>query len=190
AGAPTLVKDVDLAGDPFFNGARVYARLNGRLKSTDRFTQRMRDAGLVILGRTNIPEFTSAPVTESQLHGPCRNPWDLERTPGGSSGGAAAAVASLMVPVAQSSDGGGSSRIPASAVGGFTIKPSRERMPLAASGSAWMDITSSKSFITRSVRDTALLFDLVAGADPLETVTAPPFARPLLQEVGAPAGRL
>jgi amidase len=190
AGAPTLLKDVDLAGDPFFNGARVYAELNGRLQSTDRFTQRMQAAGLVILGRTNIPEFTSAPVTESQLHGPCRNPWDLARSPGGSSGGAAAAVAARMVPVAQSSDGGGSSRIPASAVGAFTIKPSRGRMPLAGSGSAWMDITSAKSFITRSVRDTALLYDLVSGPDPLETVAAPAPARPFLQEVGAPPGRL
>jgi amidase len=190
AGVPTLIKDVDLAGDPFFNGARVYAELNHRLKTTDDFTLRMQAAGLVILGRTNIPEFTSAAVTESQLHGPCRNPWDTERSPGGSSGGAAAAVASLMIPVAQSSDGGGSSRIPASAVGAFTIKPSRGRMPLAPSGSAWMDITSSKSFITRSVRDSALLYDLISGADPLETVTAPAPARPFVQDVGASTGSL
>ncbi|MBV9995167.1 MAG: hypothetical protein JO127_08135 [Caulobacteraceae bacterium] len=190
AGVPTLIKDVDLAGDPFFNGARAYAALDWRLKETDRFAQRMQAAGLIILGRTNIPEFTSAPVTESELHGPCRNPWDPARSPGGSSGGAGAAVASLMVPVAQSSDGGGSSRIPASAVGAFTIKPSRGGMPLAGSGSAWLDITSSKSFITRSVRDTALLYDLISGPDPLETVTAPAPERPFALEVGAPPGAL
>src|SRR5690606_6559281 len=111
-------------------------------------------------------------------------------SPGGSSGGAGAAVAALMVPAAQSSDGGGSSRIPASAVGAFAIKPSRGRMPLAGSSSAWMDVLNSKSFITRSVRDTAALFDALAAPDPLETLTAPPFARPLMRELGAPTGRL
>ncbi len=190
SGTPMLLKDVELAGDPSFNGARVYADLNRRCAVSDRFTERLQGAGAILLGLTNIPEFTSAAVTESQLHGPCRNPWDLERSPGGSSGGAAAAVASRMVPAAQSSDGGGSSRIPASAVGAFTIKPGRGRTPLGPSGATWMDITSSKSFITRSVRDTAALLDVVAGADPSETLAAPALSRPLLQEVGAAPGRL
>lgn len=190
AGVPALIKDVDLAGDPFFYGSHVYARLDKRLTTTDTFARRMQEAGMVILGRTNIPEFLSYAVTESQLHGPCRNPWDPSRSPGGSSGGAGAAVAALMVPAAQSSDGGGSSRIPASAVGAFAIKPSRGRMPLAGSSSAWMDVLNSKSFITRSVRDTAALFDALAAPDPLETLTAPPFARPLMRELDAPTGRL
>jgi len=190
AGTPMLLKDVDLAGDPFFNGSEVFARLNTRLAATDRFTERLQQAGCVILGRTNIPEFTSAPVTESKLHGPCRNPWDPTRTPGGSSGGAAAAVAARMTPAAQSSDGGGSSRIPASATGLFTIKPGRGRVPLGPSGASWVDITSAKGFLTRTVRDFAALLDVVAGADPLETLAAPAPLRPFAREVGAPVGKL
>ncbi len=190
AGVPLLLKDVDLAGDPHFNGSRVYARLDQRLTSTDLFAARLQAAGAILLGRTNIPEFTSRPVTESVLHGACRNPWDLDRTPGGSSGGAAAAVAAGMVPAAQSSDGGGSSRIPAAATGLFTLKTSRGRTPLAPSGADWMDITASKSFLTRTVRDFATLLDVVAGQDRIETIGAPAAIRPFAQEVGADPGRL
>jgi amidase len=190
AGVPTLIKDAAKAGEPDFNGSEVYAQLNHRAQADDCFTERLERAGMIILGQTNIPEFTSAPVTESRLHGPCRNPWDVERTPGGSSGGAAAAVAAAMVPAAQSSDGGGSTRIPASAVGLFTIKPSRGRIPLTPSNACWADISNTKSFITRTVRDFAALLDVVLGPDPAETVAAPAPARAYAEEVSQPPGRL
>ena len=90
--------------------------------------RRIKDAGFVVLGKSNTPEFGSTAVTESALNGACRNPWNPERTPGGSSGGAAAAVASGAMPLAHGSDGGGSIRIPASCCGLFGIKPSRGRV--------------------------------------------------------------
>jgi len=90
--------------------------------------RRIRDAGFVVIGKTNTPEFGTIAMTESELNGDCRNPWDPSRTPGGSSGGAAAAVAAGLAPVAHGSDGGGSIRIPASCCGLFGIKPSRGRV--------------------------------------------------------------
>jgi len=190
AGVPILLKDVGLKGEPFYLGSRRYADLDWRFSATDLFTARLQRAGAVVVGYTNVPEYLSAATTESEVYGPCRNPWDITRTAGGSSGGAGAAVAAMFVPAAQSSDGGGSSRIPASANGVFTIKPSRGRTPLSPTGAAWMDITSSKSFETRTVRDFALLLDVVAGVDPVETVGAPPPARPYVEEVGLPPGKL
>ena len=88
-------------------------------------TRRFKDAGFVIVGTTTLPEYGILPVSEARLFGPTRNPWDLERTPGGSSGGAAAAVASGMVPVAHGNDGGGSIRIPAACCGLVGLKPAR-----------------------------------------------------------------
>jgi len=115
AGVPILLKDVGLKGEPFYLGSRRYADLDWRFSATDLFTARLQRAGAVVVGYTNVPEYLSAATTESEVYGPCRNPWDITRTAGGSSGGAGAAVAAMFVPAAQSSDGGGSSRIPASA---------------------------------------------------------------------------
>lgn len=190
AGVPLLLKDVALEGEKFYIGNKAYAEADWRFPVTDHFTRRLQQAGAVVLGYTNVPEFLSAATTESRLYGPCHNPWDHTRSVGGSSGGSAAAVASLMVPAAQSSDGGGSSRIPASANGLFTIKPSRGRTPLTPSATDWTDITSSKSFETRTVRDFALLLDVVASVDRTETIGAQPPARPFVHEVAAPPGRL
>jgi amidase len=190
AGLPILLKDAALRGAPFSNANKVYAEMDWRFPHTDVFVERMLAAGAIVLGYTNIPEFTSAATTESELFGPCRNPWDTSRSSGGSSGGAGAAVAAGMVPAAQSSDGGGSSRIPASANGVFTIKTSRGRTPLAPSSTAWVDVSNSKSFETRSVVDFALLLDVVAGADRRETLSAPASARPFLEEAAAAPGRL
>lgn len=190
AGVPILLKDVALEGEKFYLGNSAYAAADYRFPVTDHFVERLRAAGAVVLGYTNVPEFLSAATTESKLYGPAHNPWDITRSTGGSSGGSGAAVAALLVPAAQSSDGGGSSRIPASANGVFTIKTSRGRTPLTPSGADWMDITSSKSFETRTVRDFALLLDIVAGVDPTETIGAPPPKRPFAKEPGQSPGKL
>ncbi len=125
AGVPFLVKDIGpaLAGAPLTAGSRLFASY---VPGEDgEIIQRFKRAGLVIFGKTNVPEFGLLPVTEPELFGPCRNPWDLGRTPGGSSGGSAAAVAAGILPMAHGNDGGGSIRIPASCCGLFGLKPSR-----------------------------------------------------------------
>ncbi|MBU2549364.1 MAG: amidase, partial [Proteobacteria bacterium] len=153
-------------------------------------TARYKKAGLVICGRTNAPEFGILPTTEPRLFGPCRNPWSLDRSTGGSSGGSAAAVAAGLVPMAHGNDGGGSIRIPASCCGLFGLKPTRARNPM---GPDWGDSISGfvcEHALTRSVRDSAALLDATAGPDLGDPYWAPPPARPFLQEVGADPGRL
>jgi amidase len=141
-------------------------------------TRRLKDAGFVIVGTTTLPEYGILPTTESRLFGPTRNPWDLERTPGGSSGGAAAAVAAGMVPVAHGSDGGGSIRIPAACCGLVGLKPSRGRISLAPElGDSSLSIDG---VLTRTVADTALILDVLAGYELGDATWAPrpvePFA--------------
>jgi amidase len=147
-----------------------------------------RRAGLVIFGKTNTPEFGLEPVTEPKLFGPTRNPWNLERTPGGSSGGAAAAVAGGLVPAAHASDGGGSIRIPASCCGLFGMKPSRGRVSFAPADEGWGGF-SIQHAVTRSVRDSAALLDAVCapqGGDPYWLdQPATPFADEVGREPGA-----
>jgi amidase len=143
--------------------------------------RRLREAGFIVLGKTNTPEFGLSAVTESELNGPCRNPWDLGRTPGGSSGGAAVAVAAGLAPAAQGSDGGGSIRIPASCCGLFGIKPARGRISQAPYGDGSVALGSSGP-ITRSVRDAAALLDVLAGYEPGDVQWAPPPTRPFLAE--------
>ena len=183
AGVPILLKDAAMAGEPFYSGNRRYAEADWRFPVTDLFVRRLLDAGAIVVGFTNVPEFTSAATTESLFYGPCRNPWNLDHSTGGSSGGAGAAVAAGMVPAAQSSDGGGSSRIPASANGLFTIKPSRGRIPLYPSSAAWLDISNSKGVLTHTVADFALMLDIVHGVPPGESVGAPAPVRPFSAEV-------
>jgi amidase len=151
---------------------------------------RLKRAGLVILGKTNTPEFGILPTTEPRLFGPSRNPWATKRTPGGSSGGAAVAVAAGMVPMAHGNDGGGSIRIPASCCGLFGMKPTRGRTPL---GPDFGDIMSGlvvEHALTRSVRDSAALLDATAGPDMGDPYWAPPPTRPFLEEVRANPGKL
>ncbi len=151
---------------------------------------RLKRAGLIILGKTNTPELGILPTTEPRLFGPCRNPWNLDRTAGGSSGGAAAAVAARFVPMAHGNDGGGSIRIPASCCGLFGLKPTRARNPL---GPDFGDIFSglvADHALTLSVRDSAALLDATSGPDIGDPYWAPPPARPFLQEVGVDPGRL
>ncbi|MCA1753871.1 MAG: amidase [Spirochaeta sp.] len=159
-GVPFLVKDLALhvSNTPLSCGSRSYS---GFVSSHDSpAVRRVREAGLLILGKTNVPEFGITPYTESKALGPARNPWNTEHTPGGSSGGSGAAVAAGIVPLATASDGGGSIRIPASCCGLFGLKPSRGRVPLATEG--WGGGVA-EGCLSRSVRDTAAYLDVVAG---------------------------
>ena len=174
-GVPFLVKDLgtSVEGTLTTNGCRLFAAGPAAARDSDLVT-RFRRAGLVLMGRTNTPEFGLAPATESVLFGPARNPHDPAFSPGGSSGGAAAAVASGMVPFAHASDGGGSIRIPASCCGLFGLKPTRGRVSYAPErGEGWGGM-STQHAVTRSVRDSAALLDAVAGP----AVGDPYFAAP------------
>ncbi|HKI92350.1 MAG TPA: amidase, partial [Gaiellaceae bacterium] len=151
--------------------------------------RRLREAGFVFLGKTNTPELGTIAQTESELNGACRNPWDTDRTPGGSSGGAAAATAAGLCPAAQGSDGGGSIRIPASCCGLVGLKPSRGRVSPAPYGSGTLGLGTVGS-LTRSVRDTAALLDVMAGPEPGEFFFAAEPERPFLAEVDEDPGRL
>jgi amidase len=151
---------------------------------------RYKRAGLVVLGKTNLPEFGILPTTEPHFFGPTRNPWNTAHSSGGSSGGSAAAVASGMVPMAHGGDGGGSIRIPASCCGLFGLKPTRGRNPLGPDIGEAMGGLITDHALTRSVRDSAALLDATAGPDLGDPYWAPPPARPFLQEVGADPGKL
>jgi aspartyl-tRNA(Asn)/glutamyl-tRNA(Gln) amidotransferase subunit A len=137
---------------------------------------RLRAAGAIVVGKTNTPEFGYTAFTHNRLFGTTRNPWNLERTPGGSSGGSAAAVAACMVPLATASDGGGSVRIPACYVGAFGMKPTFGRIPIGSEEALgmqrWVD-TVHYGPITRSVADGALLIDVAAGYHPSDPSSLP-----------------
>ncbi len=187
---PFLVKDIycDMAGVPAQSGSRYLAGYKPPRNAT--IVERFRRAGLNIFGRTSTPELGLLPVTEPELHGPCKNPWDPALTPGGSSGGAAAAVAAGIVPLAHANDGGGSIRIPAACCGLFGLKPTRARTPAGPGHSQlWNGFTIAHA-VSRSVRDSAALLDAIAGPEPTSPYWAPPQARPFLAEVGAPPGKL
>lgn len=192
AGVPMLVKDLGAAieGEPTYLGTNVLRELDFRAPATAHLVRRLRGAGFVILGRTNTPELGSTITTEPRSFGPTRNPWDTDRSTGGSSGGSAAAVAAGFVPVAHASDGGGSIRIPAANCGLVGLKPSRGRISAGPSvGSSWLG-ASTDGALTRSVRDAAALLDVLAGYEPGDPVTAPPPARPFADSFGADPGRL
>ncbi len=138
------------------------------------FTARLRAAGLIFLGKTNVPEFGLVPTTESRLYGSCRNPWNLERSPGGSSGGSAALVAAGVVPLAHANDGGGSTRIPASCCGLIGLKPTRGRVSYAPDFGDVVDGLAIDLVVSRSVRDSAAALDCVAGNVPGDPYYAPP----------------
>jgi amidase len=151
-------------------------------------TRRLRDAGFVIVGTTTLPEYGILPVSEARIFGPTRNPWDLERTPGGSSGGAAAAVASGMVPLAHGNDGGGSIRIPAACTGLVGLKPSRGRISAAPElGDSSLGIDG---MLTRTVADTAALLDVLAGYEPGDATWAPPPSEPFAAAAAGEPGRM
>jgi amidase len=164
-GVPFLLKDLiaNYAESPLTMGSRF---MQGYISSQDsEIVARYKKAGLIILGKTNVPEFGLGPVTEPELFGPTRNPWDITRTPGGSSGGSAAAVAARMVPMAHGNDGAGSIRTPAAYCGVFGFKPSRGRTPIGPRMlRLWLGMIS-EHVITRSVRDSAAMLDVTTGIE-------------------------
>jgi len=183
-GVPFLLKDLvaEYAGTPITEGSRF---LNGRCVSThdSELVTRLKATGVIVVGKTNTPEFGLLPTTEPALFGPSHNPWDISRTPGGSSGGSAAAVAAGLVPMAHANDGGGSIRIPAACCGLFGLKPTRGNNPL---GSDYGDMGSGlvvEHAVTRSVRDSAALLDATSGPDIGDPYWAPPKFRNYVDEV-------
>jgi amidase len=186
-GVPIAVKDLTATdGIRTTYSSRAFA---GHVPAFDTaVVRRIREAGFVIVGKTNTPEFGTVAFTESELNGNTRNPWNTELTPGGSSGGAAAALAAGLVPLAHGSDGGGSIRIPSSCCGVFGLKPSRGRVSSAPFSS--VEGLSTAGPIARSVADAAAFLDVVSGYEPGDPWWAPPPERPFLDEVGAPPGRL
>ncbi|MDE2357591.1 MAG: amidase, partial [Alphaproteobacteria bacterium] len=189
AGVPFLLKDLSaqFAGVPTGAGSRLFAE--APVVADSAIVSAYRRAGLNIFGKTNTPEFGLEPVTEPEAYGPSRNPWRLDRTPGGSSGGAAAAVAAGIVPAAHASDGGGSIRIPASCSGLFGMKPSRGRVSMAPANEGWGGF-SIQHVVSHTVRDSALLLDIVSRPQPGDPYWAPPPERPFIEEVGRDPGRL
>jgi len=189
-GVPFLLKDLmaEDAGEPSTSSCKLLA--NNVAKRDSELVKRFKQAGVVIAGRTNTPEFGIYGVTESVMRGPARNPWNRDHTTGGSSGGSAAAVASRMVPLAHGGDGGGSIRIPAAHCGLFGLKPTRARNPMGPTvGEAWSGFVS-EHVLTRSVRDSAAMLDATQGPDLGAPYQVLPPARPYLEEVGAAPGKL
>ncbi len=190
SGVPFLLKDIcaEYEGTPYYAGAKL---LEGNISEWDtELVKRQKAAGLIVVGKTNTPEFGILPTTEPVLFGPTRNPWDLNIIAGGSSGGSAAAVAAGIVPMAHGNDGGGSIRIPASCCGLFGLKPTRARNPL---GPRYGDIGSGmvvEHALTRTVRDSAALLDATSGPDLGDPYYAPHKKRPYLEEIRQDLGRL
>jgi len=182
-GVPIAVKDVTATA-----GIRTTYSSNAFAEYVPDFdtavVRRLRAAGFVVLGKTNTPEFGTTAFTESDLNGATRNPWNIERTPGGSSGGSAAALAAGLVPVAHGTDGGGSIRIPASCCGVFGLKPSRGRVSTAPFTS--LEGLSTSGPISRSVADAAHLLDVLTGYEPGDPWWAPPPERPFAEETDPP----
>jgi amidase len=191
-GVPFLLKDLfgHTQGDPMHFGARFLKESDFRVPHDSYLAGKFRAAGLVFLGRTNVPELGILPTTESDAYGPARNPWNPEHSTGGSSGGSAAAVASGMVPAAHANDGGGSIRIPASECGLVGLKPSRGRTSFGPDIGVGVGGLGAEGVVTRTVRDTAALLDVAQGYMPGDPYTAPPPARPYRDEIGASPGRL
>jgi len=164
AGVPFGVKDLeDLAGLPTTYGSMPFRDNVAKDDSTQ--VARLKRAGAIALGKTNTPEFGATAFTKNLVFGTTRNPWNLERTPGGSSGGSSAAIAAGLVPLATASDGGGSIRIPAAYVGAFGLKPTFGRVPRGPfEWQGWID-TAVNGPLTRCVQDAALFLDAVVGRD-------------------------
>ncbi|ASV07111.1 amidase [Leptospira interrogans serovar Canicola] len=164
-GVPILVKDMvhSIGGAPLTCGSKAFR--NYISPQDSEFIKRLRKTGTNFLGQTNVPEFALMGITEPKLYGPTRNPWNLERTPGGSSGGSAAAVASGMVPDATASDGRGSIRIPAGYCGLFGLKPTRGRTPVGPNFGRFWQGASVDHILSRSVRDSAAFLDALCGIE-------------------------
>jgi len=189
AGVPFLLKDLiaEYKGAPFHEGSLAVKGYSSKIDTE--LVKRQKAAGLIVVGKTNTPEFGLVPTTEPSLYGATVNPWDPSLTPGGSSGGSAASVAAGIVPMAHGNDAGGSIRIPSSCCGAFGIKPTRGRNPL---GPLFGDMGTGvvcEHALARTVRDSAALLDATSGPDPGDPYQAPPRERPFLEELGRRVGR-
>jgi len=185
-GVPFLLKDLGMSykGVPTTSGSQYFKNYVPQFDSE--LVCRYKKAGLLIMGKTNTPEFGTNWITEPLLFGPCRNPFDLSRTPGGSSGGSAAAVAAGITPMAHASDAGGSIRVPASCCGLVGLKPTRARVPLGPDRGESGSGLSVHHALTRSVRDCALLLDLSCGAEIGDPYAAPSAPASYLQAMQQP----
>jgi amidase len=190
AGVPFLLKDLlaSYAGARLTEGSRFLGEFVSAQDSE--LVARLRRAGLAVIGKTNTPEFGILGTTEPLRFGPTRNPWDRTRSPGGSSGGSAAAVAAGIVSMAHANDGGGSIRIPASCCGVFGLKPTRARNPLGPDHGDLFSGGVAEHAVTMSVRDSAALLDVTAGAAAGDPYQVPQPQRPYLEEAGRDPGRL
>jgi amidase len=187
AGVPIAIKDdVPLAGQSTTRGSRSFGP-----PATDdaELVNRLRDAGAIPIGVTNVPELMIFPWTATDANGITRNPWDPSRTPGGSSGGSAAAVASGMVPCATGSDGGGSIRIPASACGLVGMKSTRGRVSMQPIAQSWLGL-SVFGGLARTVKDSALMLDAIHGSISGDADVAPPFSGSYVEAAATPPMRL
>jgi amidase len=191
-GVPFLLKDLGAAsdGDPYYLGMRVLRDARFVAPHDTYLVAKFKAAGFLSLGKTNTPELGLQETTEPEAFGPTHNPWDPTRSTGGSSGGSAAAVASRMVAVAHANDGGGSIRIPASECGLVGLKPSRGHVSWGPNfGDFWHGLAINH-VVTRSVRDSAAVLDVISGNMPGDPYSAPPQRRPFVREAGADPGRL
>jgi amidase len=189
AGVPIAIKDLVALTEGIRTAMGMNAMGDWVPAADSALVRRLRDAGAIIVGKTNTPELGILPVTEPDRFGPARNPWDTSRTPGGSSGGSAAAVASGMVPIAHANDGGGSIRIPASCCGLVGLKATRGRVSLSPLGE-FVGGIAIEGVVTRTVRDTAVALDVLAGYEPGDPYWAPEPAAPFADAPGRDPGTL
>ncbi len=185
-GVPIALKDsTDLAGEQTTNGTDGFP---DPARADSEMVRRLREAGAIVVGKTLLPELAICGFTESATWGVTRNPWDTQRSPGGSSGGSAAAVAAGLIPIASASDGAGSIRIPAACCGLFGLKPQRGRVSLAPDLEHWNGL-SVNGCLSRTVLDTALWLDVVSGGSEEPGAPAPP-ERPFVESAKTPPGKL
>ncbi len=189
-GVPFLLKDIlgDCEGVPTRFGSRYFPSFPSPIDCE--LVARYKRAGLIPFAKTNAPEFGLPPMTEPQLYGPARNPWNTDYTPGGSSGGSAAAVAAGIVPLAHGNDGGGSIRIPAACCGLVGLKPTRGRNSLGPNLGEMAGGLVCEHVLSRSVRDSAAALDATEGHVAGDPYSAPPKKSPYAQEVKTDPGRL
>jgi amidase len=186
-GVPIAVKDdIDVAGELTTYGTNA---TDGPATADAEVVRRLRVAGALVIGKTNVPELTMWPFTETATFGATRNPWDLQRAPGGSSGGSAAAVAAGLVGAALGSDGAGSIRIPAAWCGLFGLKPQRGRVSMAPRARGWHGL-SVKGVLTRRVADTALFHDVASGAIESDVDRVAPPEVPFATSAASAPGKL
>ncbi len=186
SGVPFLLKNLSqsIKGEPITSGSKLLkAAISGH---DSNFVKKLRDSGVLFMGHTNAPEFGLKNITEPELYGPTRNPWNKDYSSGGSSGGSAAAVAAGIVPVAGSSDGGGSIRIPASFTGLFGLKPTRGRTPVGpGAGRQWQG-AAIDFVLSKSVRDSAAMLDNLQVVEPAAAFNTPLFTKSLNDNMKQP----